>query len=439
MVVSRASARRAARRWAVAGLFAAVVAVLGPAVVLASTVGYVDPGTTACEPDQDCNGLPPDPPTLEYEAAPGEANKLEATRGDGVVTFRDAGATIASREDCKTLPGGEAECRLRGTWAAGISLGDLPDVFSVSGALRARVSGGDGDDVLSGGPNGNSMRGDAGDDRLMGADGEDWLDGGGGSDVLLGGPGDDLLFLTEPVPALDRVDGGDGLDTVYYMEATRGITAALRASAGSEREGDTFASVENLVGGAADDVLSGNDGPNVLSGDAGRDRLDGEAGADTLSGGSGIDRIIAGAGDDSVTGSLDDRGADRISCGPGSDEVSDPGPRDLLDASCEIVGEAEREDFLELRMRAHPVVRRGVARFRVSCPDRRGCRGSVRVRRSGARRGGVRRTYRTRRSGPVTFAIPLPPRARRVRVSVSSVRAGDWPDAHRLSWTIAVP
>ena len=69
--------------------------------------------------------------------------------------------------------------------------------------------------------------------------------------------------------------------------------------------------IENAIGGAADDVITGNSAANILRGNGGLDRLLGEggndrllghAGADTLEGGAGSDTLDGGAGDDRLTG-----------------------------------------------------------------------------------------------------------------------------------------
>ncbi len=48
---------------------------------------------------------------------------------------------------------------------------------------------------------------------------------------------------------------------------------------------------ENVIGGAGNDILHGNDADNVLMGMRGNDWLDGNAGFDTLDGGLGTDTV----------------------------------------------------------------------------------------------------------------------------------------------------
>lgn len=106
---------------------------------------------------------------------------------------------------------------------------------------------------------------------LMGLDGNDVLNGFGGDDTLDGGNGDDSL------------DGNDGIDTAAYNTATSAVTVSL-AVAGAQATGgagtDTLANIENLIGSAYNDTLTGNSGANVING---------KAGSDTMAGGDGND------------------------------------------------------------------------------------------------------------------------------------------------------
>ncbi|MGV0758504.1 M10 family metallopeptidase C-terminal domain-containing protein [Tistrella mobilis] len=55
--------------------------------------------------------------------------------------------------------------------------------------------------------------------------------------------------------------------------------------------GDSFNSIERVVGSAFDDRLAGNSGANALIGGAGNDELNGRGGNDVLDGGDGRDRV----------------------------------------------------------------------------------------------------------------------------------------------------
>jgi Ca2+-binding RTX toxin-like protein len=109
-------------------------------------------------------------------------------------------------------------------------------------------------------------------DIINGYGGNDSIYGLGGDDYIVGGTGADAL------------NGGTGSDTASYFTSTAGIVASLAAGegVGGEAEGDTYASIENLVGTAYADALVGDDESNSLSGLSGDDSLDGGDGDDQL-------------------------------------------------------------------------------------------------------------------------------------------------------------
>lgn len=173
------------------------------------------------------------------------------------------------------------------------------DVITVNGTENADVlSGSEIDDVIFGG---------FGDDTLIGGAGDDLLNGGEGTDNLIGGLGTDIL------------NGGGGEDAVVYSTATSGAVVDLSTGlggAGSSAEGDSYISVENIIGSAFDDTLIGDDNRNGITGGDGDDSLSGESGSDSLYGNSGDDEIDGGVGSDYLNGG---QGADMVTGGEGSD------------------------------------------------------------------------------------------------------------------------
>jgi Ca2+-binding RTX toxin-like protein len=142
--------------------------------------------------------------------------------------------------------------------------------------------------------------GNGGFDQLNGLGGDDQLDGGDDLDYLEGGAGADAL------------QGGAGQDFATYLTSAGGVTVNLATGtgAGSDAQGDTLAGIENLVGSAHNDDLTGGAGRNSLTGNAGDDTLDGgdgndalrgEAGADVLQGGTGVDMAFYDGGSQAVT------------------------------------------------------------------------------------------------------------------------------------------
>ena len=147
------------------------------------------------------------------------------------------------------------------------------------------------DDTLNGTNGVNDIRGDAGIDAIKGYDGNDKLYGQDGNDTLIGGVGADYL------------SGGAGTDTASYAGATAKVIVSLANPAinSGDAAGDTFNSIENLIGTSFDDTLNGASGANIINGGAGNDFMKGYAGNDTLTGGAGIDNFIFNTALDAAT------------------------------------------------------------------------------------------------------------------------------------------
>jgi len=124
--------------------------------------------------------------------------------------------------------------------------------------------------------------GSAFDDHLIGDDAVNTLQGGAGADTLEGGAGADTL---EGGAGADSLDGGDGIDFASYANATEGVTASLfkYVASSGEAEGDSYTSIEGLIGSSHNDLLVGDFNDNTLEGGAGADALEGNDGNDFAS------------------------------------------------------------------------------------------------------------------------------------------------------------
>lgn len=93
---------------------------------------------------------------------------------------------------------------------------------------RLSMSGGQGDDVLRGGPFRDLLSGDAGNDRMFGGRGRDQIAVGPGSDLANGGKGPDLIVNHSSVGGIpddlgrDRVFGGPGNDRIDVAQELAG-------------------------------------------------------------------------------------------------------------------------------------------------------------------------------------------------------------------------
>jgi Ca2+-binding RTX toxin-like protein len=122
---------------------------------------------------------------------------------------------------------------------------------------------------------------------------------------LVGGSGDDTFSFSGDGSISGIISGGTGSDTLDYSAYNpgdgSGVTVNL--STGSATgvglgEAHSISGIENLVGSAYNDILSGDEGSNVIDGGAGDDELYGLGGDDTLIGGSGNDLLAGGDGSD---------------------------------------------------------------------------------------------------------------------------------------------
>lgn len=222
-----------------------------------------------------------------------------------------------------------------GTPLASVLLGDGGNNSLDGGAGGNTIFGLGGDDLIVGGRDSLASRdinntipvadledqteSDDGDDALYGGNGDDTIFGGAGDDTLDGGNGDDLMMGQDGV---DVFRGGAGSDTVDFSRESPFqllVNLETNVASGGTASGDTFYSIENLIGsddridrfvgtGAANhfrgqgggDYFNGRDGNDLLDGGNDGDIIYGEGGDDTVIGGAGQDYLNGGAGIDTV-------------------------------------------------------------------------------------------------------------------------------------------
>jgi Ca2+-binding RTX toxin-like protein len=240
--------------------------------------------------------------------------------------------------DGTTLPpggGGEPAPSVGDNTMTSIIFGDNGNNTLDGGAGDDTIFGQGGDDLITGGRDSLASRdinntidfadledqteSDDGDDTLYGGRGDDTILGGRGNDILDGGAGDDMLSGQD---GIDIFRGGAGADTVDYSRESPFqllVNLATNVASGGTASGDTFYSIENLIGSddridrfvgtsaanhfwgqGGGDYFTGGGGNDILDGGNDGDIIYGEAGNDTIIGGSGQDYLDGGAGVDTV-------------------------------------------------------------------------------------------------------------------------------------------
>ncbi len=209
---------------------------------------------------------------------------------------------------------------------AGTTYTDGTDTLSGLGGNDTIYAGVNGD-LVYGGADNDLIDGGAGADTLYGDTGDDTIysgTGGGTADRVYGGEGNDYIYESDFASGgADSIVGGNGIDTVDFSGATEDINLTLSGGSGtinpsSTGNTDSLVGIENIVGTAFDDSITGDNAANLLDGGDGSDSLSGGLGNDTLIGGVGIDRIYGGNDADLVFGGND---GDLLSGNDGLDTI----------------------------------------------------------------------------------------------------------------------
>ena len=302
-------------------------------------------------------------------------NTLDGGDGDDIVVY------LGAMQATVDLRSGKARVQHEtpATGSGYISLEDTADSGTGNDTLTniENVKGTHGDDTIDGDDNANLLKGLDGDDRINGNGGDDTIipnrpaNANGTANVSdLDAEG----AVVNAVDGNDTVNGGDGNDTISYEGESAGVTVSLvprEDDVGGATEGvdesettlatiqggavDSIATVEvpaeeedgeativstieNIVGGHGNDILTGDDRVNELHGGAGTDTLNGGGGDDVLMGGAGTDTLNGGAGNDTLNGG-NDNVEDDLDGGEGSDMIyagvaeTDGMSNDMIDGS----------------------------------------------------------------------------------------------------------
>ena len=229
----------------------------------------------------------------------GKNDTLMGVGGDDVLMGYAGNDTLNGGAGADVLIGGSGTDTADYSDEAVAVLADLQIASLNTGAAAGdtynsieNLSGGAGNDTLRGDAVANVLAGNGGNDAIFGRVGSDTLEGGAGNDTLNGGAGADVLI------------GGAGIDTADYTGSFGSLRVDLLFSWINTNiaVGDTYDSIENLIGSQGFDNLRGTFGDNLIQGMANVDYIFGRRGNDTLFGGVGDDVLFGGVGQDVLIG-----------------------------------------------------------------------------------------------------------------------------------------
>jgi Ca2+-binding RTX toxin-like protein len=239
-----------------------------------------------------------------FAMSPGVGGRVAFTRTNfGVFTLD------ISAEDLAVNGGGGDEI-MTGT----LGLRDLITLTLSGEAGNDKLTGGDGPDLLNGGPDNDTLIGFRGGDLMVGGPGLDTLiwNNGDGSDVMNGEGDEDTVQVNGSTTAGDHFLIGPGVsDRVAFTRTSPGpftldISAENLQLNGLEGSDIMTGSVGlsgritmTMNGGPDNDTLTGGDGADTQNGNEGDDTLIGFRGNDLMNGGPGVDRLIWNNGDGS--------------------------------------------------------------------------------------------------------------------------------------------
>ncbi len=253
--------------------------------------------------------------------------------GNGGFDVLDGGAgddILSGGDDADTFIGGlGADTHLGGGGLDTIDYSDSGSAVTVNLDTGGTVGDAAGDtyfgvEFVVGTDFNDTITGDSASETFFGGDGDDIIDGAGGFDTIDGGAGDDMMFGGVGLDRFiggagaDSHDGGIHIDTLDYRSSTSGVELNLETGGTvGDAAGDTYISIERVLGSDFDDVIIGSTGNDNLHGYAGDDYMHGgSSGNDVLFGEAGNDAF----GYDAAAGDGYDTLAD-FTTGAGSDDV----------------------------------------------------------------------------------------------------------------------
>ncbi len=220
-------------------------------------------------------------------------------------------------------------------YAAGQSAGlalfsaDLGRLAAARTTSGGTLTGGNDNDLLSGGAGASTLSGGAGNDTLIGGDGAVVMTGGAGADLFVMAGNGQVNRITDFTPGSDRLD----LSALPMLRDMAQIGFAATATGARLTWRDTVIEVTSAtraplkladfgpdpLGGLASFPPPAEPGGAEIHGTSGADQIFGGMGNDTLRGWQGDDTIYAGNGGNSLM--IGNQGRDVFYDGPGNDTI----------------------------------------------------------------------------------------------------------------------
>lgn len=194
------------------------------------------------------------------------------SEGDDLIWGDEGGDWINAGAGLDQVFGGDGNDTIYGGSQGDVIDGGKGDdlIYGDNGPVSS-ASDFSGPDVLSGGDGNDTIYGGGGDDVIDGGDGDDVIHGGTGLNIMTGGLGNDRFIMDASSTGVgNAMDGGLGYDDVVDYSASLGqvlvpggqrvginVNMSVPNPAVVAVPGDTFASIEGLIGTDFNDTLVG--------------------------------------------------------------------------------------------------------------------------------------------------------------------------------------
>ena len=242
------------------------------------------------------------------------SDSLSGDGGDNMFLGRDGDDNIAGFGGDDDYDGGNGDdtASFESAPTTGVTVDLAADTASGDGGaaeplvLIEDVTGSDGPDSITGGPEVNAITGQLG---------ADVIDPAGGADDVNGNSGADQLFVRDGVG--DQVDCGIDSDPDQAEADDPGVDALANCIATdvvsfppvAPPTGSCAGRSATVVGTNAADVLTGSPAADVIDAKGGNDTVRSLGGNDLVCGAAGNDKLIGGGGKDTLNGGA---GKDRL-------------------------------------------------------------------------------------------------------------------------------